>query len=544
MLIPPPEFTKAGRYGGSKIYLFCTFKIYYLKFTGYNLNMKRKPNILLITVDQMRFDHLGLKGVRGIDTPNLDRLGREGIHFNRGYTSSPVCTPARVSLLTGQYPSSHGAYSIGVSVDPFPEQTLPAILKKNGYDTALFGKAHFVSRIDEKEHIAGRTEPDSEFFAEHTGPYAGFDYIQAALHHTINGIPECHYHAWLDQQGVDYTKWFPDIKGRHDHAQTGVWDIPVEFHDSTWITNNIIEYLESNGRSNRPWFTWTSYNDPHEPFVCPEPWFSSVRMNEVELFEGYRQGEFDDKPPFYNQVYTSDMPMSGYPEQFRNEEGIEVPCAYNRSDLTGKEREALQATLGMVAMLDHEVGRILSALDASGQTDNTLVVFTTDHGEIHSHHGLWHKGLFAYEDCQRIPFLIWGPELVKSRGTSEALVNLVDLPRTFLSLAGVPLPQGIQGTDLTPILTGEQDKVQEETLIEMQATRKIYQQTLVTDRYKLVVYRDQKYGELYDLQVDHNQYINLWDSPRMSPIKASLMHRFVQFNMKKEGLVHNRKSFA
>ncbi len=502
--------------------------------------MTKRPNILLVTTDQMRFDHLGLMGVKGIATPNLDRLGREGVHFNRGYTASPVCTPARLTLLTGQYPSSHGGYTIGVSPDPFPERTVPKILSESGYATALIGKAHFVRRALEPEHVAGFPNPTVSFFADHTGPYVGFDYVQLATHHTTNGVPECHYQAWLESQGVDYSQWFPDVNDRHDHAQAGAWDIPVEYHDSTWITNTTIDWLCRRNQADQPWFAWASYNDPHEPFVCPEPWYSSVRMEDVELFDDYREGEFDGKPPFYRQVYETDR----WDHELENEPGIMVPCAFARRDLAGKYREALQATLGMVAMLDHEVGRLLATLESTGQIGNTLIVFTTDHGEIHGHHGVWHKGLFAYEDCQRIPFLAWGPGIVKPTGTSEALVNLVDLPHTFLSLANLPIPQGFQGKNLTPVLRGVQASVQSETLVELQATKKIYQQSLLTERYKLIVYRDQDYGELYDLQQDPDQYRNLWGNPDAAAIKTELMHRFIQFNMKKEGHVHDRAAFA
>ena len=502
-----------------------------------------RPNLLLITVDQMRFDHLGLAGVRGIETPNLDRLGREGLHFRRAYTPSPVCTPARVSLLTGQYPSRHGAYSIGVTSDPFPSATLPGILGQSGYRTALFGKTHFVSRVDENRHLTGKEQPAVDFFRQWDGPYCGFDFIRTCAHHTINGVPESHYRAWLEDQGADFSRWFPDETGSHDHAATGPWDIPEEFHDTTWITSEAIAHWEELP-TNQPWFTWVSYNDPHEPFVCPEPWYSAVRESEIDLLEGYREGEFVDKPPFYQQVYDSDEPLDGYPEAFRDPGGPNVPCAYNRKDLKGKEREALRATLGMVAMIDHQVGRLLATLESSGQLENTAVVFTSDHGELLGHHGLWHKGLFAYEDAQRVPLLFHAPGHADISGPSDALVNLVDLPRTFLALAGLSTPQGMQGQDLSPILSGKQTSVRETTLIELQATRKIYQQTLVTDQHKLVVYRDESYGELYDLHNDPDQYTNLWSDPLAADLKSHLLHLFVQTHMREEGHTHARKSFA
>jgi uncharacterized sulfatase len=259
----------------------------------------------------------------------------------------------------------------------------------------------------------------------------------------------------------------------------------------------------------------------------------------MEMLGDYREGEFDDKPSFYKTVYETDE----WYNEFKSN-SLDVPCAFTRFDLKGKEREAMQATLGMVAMIDYEVGRILEGLKQTGQEENTLVVFTTDHGEIHNHHGLWHKGLFAYDDCQRIPFLVWGPGIVKRQGTSDALVNLVDLPKTFLDLVGIPFVQGIQGVSLMPIIRGEKRHVQDITLVELQATKNIYQQTMITDRYKLIVYRDQDYGELYDMQNDPDQYKNLWDLPELAEVKAELMYRFVKFNMKKEGYVHERKTFA
>ncbi len=498
----------------------------------------KQPNILLITVDQMRFDHLGLKGVGGIRTPHLDRLGREGIHFDRAYTSSPVCTPARLTLLTGQYPSVHGGYSIGVSVDPFPSRTLPGILSAHGYGTALIGKSHFVARPHEAQHFAGRPNPPSSFFRDHTGPYAGFEYVQLSTHHTTNGRPECHYGAWLEEQGVDYADWFPDVNGRHDHAQTGVWTIPVALHDTTWTADRTLDYLAR--APGRPWFCWCSFNDPHEPFVCPEPWYSAVETDAMQLLEPYRDGEFADKPPFYRSVYETDR----WPGAFVHTDGYPVPCAFARHDLRGREREAMQATLGMVAMLDHQVGRLLEGLERSGQADNTLVIFTTDHGELHNHHGLWHKGLFAYEDCQRIPFLAWGPGLVRAQGTRQALVNLVDLPRTFLDLAGIDIPQGMQGVSLAPLFDGSRDRVQDSTVVELQATRRIHQQTLITDRYKLVLYRDQEWGELYDLYDDPDQYVNLWDRAEALPVRLRLLQEAVRADMRREGHVHDRVAFG
>ena len=510
-----------------------------------NMSMD-KPNILLITVDQMRFDHLGVKGVKGIETPNLNKLCKKGIHFDKAYTPSPVCTPARMSLLTGQYPSRHGAYSIGVTVAPLPEMTVPALLSKSGYRTGLIGKSHFVSRKDEESILRGENQ-SKDHFDHFTGPYMGFDYVQLSANHTINGYPEWHYESWLKKRGVDYSAWFPDMTGGHDHSQTGVWNIPEDCHDSSWITEMAVEYIrESN--DDKPWFLWTSYNDPHEPFVCPEPWFSSVHMGEVELYEDYREGEFEDKPAFYKSVYESEEPQGGWPESFKDETGIASPCAYGRSDLRGKEKEALQATLGMVAMLDDKVGKLIQALEASGQWENTVIIFTSDHGEIHGHHGLWHKGLFAYEDCQKVPMIIAGHEkwIQKRNISSPSLFSLIDIPCTILDYANIEKPQGFQGRSWKNYLEekDENKAPRDFVIVEMQATHNVYQETFIDQNHKLVIYRDTDYGELYNLKTDPDQYTNLWNVPDSQQLKSRLFHKFLQAKLKEEPHTHKRVAFA
>ena len=173
-----------------------------------------------------------------------------------------------------------------------------------------------------------------------------------------------------------------------------------------------------------------------------------------------------------------------------------------------------------------------------------MIIFTSDHGEMHGHHGFWGKGLTAYEDCQKVPLLIWGPQYFSQTGTTSAIVNLVDIPTTILALAGIEPSPGMQGADLTPILLGHAESVQEATLVECRATAHIYQQTFVTERYKLVLYEQLNDGELYDLESDPDQYENLWATKEFAALKAELLEQWVRFQMKREGELHTRKSFA
>lgn len=500
--------------------------------------MRKKPNLLLITTDQQRADHLGLKGLNAIETPHLDRLGREGLHFDRAYCPSPICTPTRVSLLTGQYPSRHGAYSIGTTLPEFPPDTLPHLLAGAGYQTALFGKTHFVSRVDENRHMAGtEKDPPPEFFRNWTGPYLGFQTFKGSSGHTINNRPTQHYRVFLEDAGVDWKPWFPRDRLDYDHHACGPWNIPPQYHDTRWVADQAEAFIRSAAGENEPWFCWTSFQDPHEPFVCPEPWYSRVDPAKIDIPEGYREGEFDDRHPIYNALFHREL-------EPWNQDGNGVPSSFGTPERTARREAAMQATLGMVAFIDDRVGSILATLEQTGQLKNTLIIFTSDHGEMHGHHGLWGKGATAYEDCQRVPLLIWGPEFIQSRGTTPALINLVDLPRTLLKLAGLPIPLGMQGIDWNPFFQGA-EAPRNAVLVECQPThRTLYQQTLVTQRYKCVVYQDGEPGELYDLDQDPNQYRNLWDEPDFREERDRLLQQLLRLHLEEEGEKTPRRGFG
>lgn len=511
-----------------------------------------RPNILFITTDQQRFDHLGLKGLKAIPTPNLDRLGQEGVHFDRAYCPSPICTPTRVSLLTGRFPSTHYAYSIGVTADPFPAPTLGDLFTEAGYATGMFGKTHFVRREDEIPHMAGTQNPPDDFFKNWTGPYLGFQEFRGSTGHTTNNVPAMHYREFLKEAvgEATYQEWFPHLTDTYDHDQCGLWNIPPEYHDTQWVAEITADFIRRKS-GEKPWFAFANFQDPHEPYVCPEPWYSSVDMSSAPEYEGYREGEFDDRPEVYRRAYEKDFgalndgSVQGEILNGAVHERCSVPSVYGEPGKEKKKREALQATLGMVAFLDDRLGYLLKTLEDTGQLGNTIIVFTSDHGEMHGHHGLWGKGVAAYEDCQRVPLLAWGPNYIQPRGTTSALANLVDLPKTLLQLANLPLPQEIQGADLSPILRGEADSVQDATLVEMRGTQHtLNQHTLVTDRYKCVVYKHTEEGELYDLERDPDQYQNLWNDPEYQSLKIQLLHRLARYHMEREPLGQPRVSFA
>ena len=210
--------------------------------------MKRK-NILLITSDQQRWDTLGVYNDK-IKTPNLDRLSESGITFDRAYTVNPVCTPSRCSMLTGHYPSRHGCYTIGTSL-PEDYPTIPRLLSDTDYSTALIGKAHFQSCLDENSFEAAPNIFDEDLFTKWSGPYYGFEKARLVIGHSCEDHASgMHYGQWLKSQGVDVKKYF----GNHNYSDFGTWDLPEEYHNSKWTADETIESIEQFQKEDKPFF--------------------------------------------------------------------------------------------------------------------------------------------------------------------------------------------------------------------------------------------------------------------------------------------------
>jgi arylsulfatase A-like enzyme len=500
--------------------------------------MHAAPNILFITSDQQRWDHIGALGMPGLPTPALDRIATQGAHFTRAYCPTPLCTPTRLTLLTGLLPSVHRGHTLGVTPDPFPAPTIPARLKAAGYRTGLVGKTHFTERRHEEAHLLaeiGAYASDADWPFD--GPYVGFDDVQVASGHSANTVPAMHYRRYLERTGQDWAAWFPKVvTGTYDGEHAGPWEIPAEHHNTAWVGREAERWI-SQQTPDAPWFLWVSFEDPHEPMQCPQPWYGRVDRSALRPYETDRPGEFDDRPPFYAQIAGGDLSEI-------NDTHL-TPCVFPRRRLDQNAISALQATIGMVGFLDHQVGQLLRLLEHRGEIENTVIVYTSDHGEMHGHHGFWGKGFTAYEDCQRVPLLIWAPGQPGWRqGHSEALVSLADLPRLFLHLAGLPTPQGVQGADLLPYLADHAaPPPRRGVCIEANLTARIHQLTYVNQTHKIVVYREQDdWGELYDLTTDPDQYTNLWDHDL--PLRAHLLAELTRQRLRDEGHAHPRASFG
>ncbi len=493
--------------------------------------MARGPNVLLITSDQQHWSTLGTISP-AIRTPALDRLCREGTRFARAYCPNPVCSPSRSSVITGMYPSRHGCWTIGVKL-PEDVPTVGAMLGHAGYATALVGKAHFQPLASAPGSESLECHPvlrDLPFWRRFHGPWYGFDHVEVARNHGDEHLVGQHYAIWMEEHGLtDWPAYFAPLPGEPARPpRRHRWDLPERFHYTTWTGERAVAAIDRAVAAERPFFLWASFHDPHPPYLVPDPWASMYRPEDMEP-GALVPGEHERNPPHFRLTQEERPDFSAW-----NESGF----ASHGFQSHRQDRARLQADMavyyGMISFMDSQIGRILGRLDHHGIAGDTLVVFTTDHGHFLGQHGLIAKGAFHYEDLIRLPFIVRYPGRVPAGATSDALQSLVDLAPTFLAYAGVPVPGAMQGLDQRAAWEGG-GPVRHGALVENrhQPTR-IHLRTYVTDRYKLTVYRDQPYGELFDLAEDPAEVRNRWDHPGYATVKAALLLDAVQAEIQRE----------
>ncbi|HQD40006.1 MAG: sulfatase-like hydrolase/transferase [Firmicutes bacterium] len=501
--------------------------------------MAEQLNILLITSDQQHFNTLGCLNPE-VRTPNLNRLAREGTLFTRAYCPNPTCTPTRASMITGKYPSQHGAWSLGTKL-PESELTVGEIFSKAGYRTALVGKAHFQPLASTEEYPSLESYPimqDLDFWRSFQGPFYGFDYVQLARNHADEAHVGQHYALWLEEQGLcNWREYFRPPTGTNSD-QKHKWALPEEFHQDAWIAKKASDLLEQYKQKREPFFLWASFFDPHPPYLVPEPWDEMYDPDELTVPE-LKPGEHDNNPPHFQLTQEPDPDFTPWRESGHGLHGFHSHL-HKKEDLA----KDIAVYYGMISLMDKYIGKILDKLQELELDQNTLVIFTTDHGHFFGHHGLVAKGAFHYEDLIRIPFIAKLPGQIPSGNTCDALLSLVDLAPTLLSFAGLPAPRTMTGLDQSQVLRGG-DPVRDHVIVENRhEPTTIHAKTYVDERYKLTVYYNQPYGELFDLASDPDEVHNLWAEEKAQELKNSLIMKLLFAEMGKEPLWMPRVSGA
>ncbi|MBB6430621.1 sulfatase family protein [Algisphaera agarilytica] len=512
-------------------------------------------NILLITSDQQHWTTLGVLNDK-IKTPNLDRLAAMGTNFTRGYCPNPTCTPTRASIITGQYPSTHGAFTLGTKLD----ENVPTIgdhLRKAGYATTLVGKAHFQPLLSTDDCESVECYPmlrDLDFWKtfndEHT-PWYGFDRVELARNHADEGHVGQQYAVWMEENGLP--NWRDYFQPRHDGIKDTetdgtlapplvdgpgygwrkdmTWKLPEEFHYTAWTGQRTIAAMRDAHAAGKPFFVWSSYHDPHPPYCVPEPWASMYNPEDMEVGK-FVDGEFDHMPPPHQLTRDANGDFGPYNQDGKGNHGYHPHVGVSEQEL--KEAQAIY--YGMISFMDHWIGQTLDALDEMGLTDQTLIVFTSDHGHFVGEHGLVAKGPFHYDDVIRVPFLAAVPGQQKTGNTSADIQTLVDLAPTFLEAAGLGPAREMQGVSQLDSWRGTAEPTRDHAIVENHhnASDAVHLRTLVTDRYKLTVYRGRDWGELFDMQEDPHELHNRYDDPAYAEARSAMMMKLIQADLERE----------
>ena len=446
----------------------------------------KRPNILWICTDQQRFDTISALNNSQLNTPNIDKLVATGVAFERAFCQSPICTPSRASFLTGMYPSSVHACGNGNVQWAEAAPLVTALLSDAGYDCALSGKLHLAGAY-------GRTEPRPK-----DDGYRLFHWS----HDPEDQWEEAHAYAdWLDSLGHNLGE-----------MRENPHDIPPELHQTTWCSDRAIDFIEAD-HGGKPWLMSVNIFDPHEPFDPPQQYLDRF---DVESLSG---------PKFRESDLESQAKLS--------EIDFQHPCR-RPEEFNAKWIQA--AYYAMIELIDDNVGRMLESLERSGQRDNTIVIFMSDHGETLGDHGLLLKGCRFYEGLVRVPLIISWPGHFLEGARRGALVELLDIAPTLLELADVSIPKRMQGISLSKLLADDEaeDRHRDSVRCEYYSAinpnfAETYNGTFASmirdERYKLVVYHGHGLGELFDLEADPDEFDNLWDDPALTGTKLDLMQR-------------------
>lgn len=468
----------------------------------------QRPNILIIYTDQQRWDALGINGNCDIQTPNLDRLACEGVNFDHYFVQNPVCMPSRISFLSGQYPSTLGITHMGVPV-PDDTVTLPKLLHPYGYRCANIGKLHFLPHAN-RDHRT--VHPDYGFdhleIADEPGPYE--DAYRAwvrrkkpdQLDKISPGLPPMAA-RWYEHMRIEDTVEHPTVNqadggGRFDFKGAIPFPGDDDVTFSAFVADQTMNYLESQS-SKRPFLCIAGFYSPHSPWIAPQRFLDLYDPQTLSL-------------PEYPPDVDARRPKNGTIDEI-----------YSDAQL----RSARHGYFAMVSEVDHYVGLILQKLDELGLADNTIIVFTSDHGEWLGEHLRYGKGYPGHDCVSRVPLLVRMPGGASGVRCQE-IAEGVDVVPTLLDCAGIQNPPHLQGRSLHPALVSSDDLAVDKLLRSKTALMESTAwKMLRSERYRYVAHADSR-EFLYDLQLPLGQYQDVASNPIYDDALTSMRHMMLQ----------------
>lgn len=507
----------------------------------------QKPNFLLFITDQHRADHLGVYGNRIVQTPHIDALAARGWTAQRCHVASPICMPNRASLLTGRLPSVHGVRHNGIPLN-FSEVTLAERLREAGYRTALVGKSHLqnisghaaipytaspLRRGEAKRQMQGRFDQEwgpswaADPHFDLDLPFYGFETVDLVINHgdTAGG----HYRRWLEKehpdvaattglQGAIATPEYELVKSQ----QAWRTRVPQELSTTSYVGDRTCARLAQAARDATPFFIQCSFPDPHHPFTPPGRFWDMYCPEDMLLPESFH-APHEGPLPHLQWMWA------------QRDQGRAVKHTPAMFAATEREtREALALNYGAISHLDQAIGKVLGQLQELGLADNTVVLFTSDHGDYFGDHQLLWKGPLHYQGLTRVPLIVADPQ-GRQGVLSPVLCSTIDIAPTLLERAGCDLHNGIQGLSLVPELHAGAGVVRHALLIEEEGQRVMFgfdkrarMRTLQTATHRLSIYENAEWGELYDLQQDPHECRNLWEDPASLGLRHALLHELTR----------------
>lgn len=405
--------------------------------------MTKRPNVLWIMADQLRFDYLSCYGHPHLHTPNIDALAARGVQFNNAYVQSPVCGPSRMSAYTGRYVRSHGSTWNGTPLR-VGEPTLGDHLREVDARAVLVGKTHMTADAEGMAWLG--IDPDSEIGVRVSE--CGFEPFERddGLHPDSARQNWSAYDDYLVAHGFESENPWEDFANSGsdaDGALLSAWllknsrlaaNVPEEHSETAYMTNRAMEFMTEAAQDDRPWVCHLSYIKPHWPYIVPAPYHDMY--DETHIVPPIRSEAEQGNPHPLMQAYL----------------GARVCQSFSRDHV---REHVIPAYMGLIKQLDDNLGQLFAWMDAEGHSENTIITFTSDHGDYMGDHWMGDKD-FYHEMAVKVPLIIADPrpEANKMRGQkTDALVEMIDLAPTFMNALGCAAkPHVIEGRDLTPIL--------------------------------------------------------------------------------------------
>lgn len=499
--------------------------------------MSDRPNFLYIMCDQLRADWLGCYGHPVVRTPNIDAIAASGTRFDQFFVATPVCMPNRASLMTGRYPSLHGLRYNGCLLSERAHSFVD-VLRAGGWRTATIGKSHLQPFTDQEpfardEFDSGPIEeawrPDSgdytleqpesyeddEMF-DFPAPYYGFDHVEMMTGHGDAGGG--HYRQWFRKKHPDWRE-LVDRKNQLPHnytcPQAFRTPIPEDSYPTAWVRDRARAWLLDNQHETEPFYAFVSFADPHHPFNPPGKYWDMYDPDDFDIpvrFEDHT----NPPPPLLHARRDFEAGVVHKVKQI----------SFMATDQHIKEAMALSA--GMLTMIDDAIGEIIQTLKETGQYENTVIIFNSDHGDYMGDFNLLLKGAWPKDSITRVP-MIWSDPASRTAASCDHLASTVDMAATILERAGLRPYYGMQAVSFLPSLNGGAAQ-RRDLLIEYNDSGKrmgfaspARVRVLVNPDWHLALYRDQPWGELYHRPSDPHHLVNLWDDPDYADIRAELV---------------------